>query len=121
MAVATFADARREWLKQFFELPFGIPSHDTFGRMMGLIDPKECSVALVNWTSALQSVLKSRVIAIDGKTARGSASKKKGRRPLHIVSDDRGKEDRLIPGLPPLRTVRAVFPHTALRLVVLPQ
>ena len=86
MAVATFADARREWLKQFFELPFGIPSHDTFGRMMGLIDPKEFSVSLVNWTSALQSVLKSRVIAIDGKTARGSASKKKGRRPLHIVS-----------------------------------
>ncbi len=86
VAVATFAAARRDWLKQFFELPFGIPSHDTFGRVMGLIDPKEFSACLVNWTSALQSVLNGRVIAIDGKTARGSASKKKGRRALHIVS-----------------------------------
>lgn len=86
VAVATFATARRDWLKQFFELPFGIPSHDTFGRVMGLIDPKEFSACLVNWTSALQSVLNGRVIAIDGKTARGSASKKKGRRALHIVS-----------------------------------
>ena len=38
-----------------------------------------------------------------------------------ICGGDRGKEDRLIPGFPSLRTVRADLPHTALRLMVLPQ
>lgn len=86
VAVELFANMRHEWLKQFFKLPAGVPSHDTFNRVMGLIDPKQFSACLVNWTSALQTALKERVIAIDGKTARGSASKTKGQRPLHIVS-----------------------------------
>ena len=86
VGVEVFAKMRYEWLKQFFKLPVGIPSHDTFNRVIRLIDPKQFSACLVNWTSALQTALKGRVIAIDGKTARGSASKKKGMRALHIVS-----------------------------------
>jgi predicted transposase YbfD/YdcC len=86
LAVETFAKARHPWLRQFFALPAGIPSHDTFSRVMGLIDPKQFSACLVNWTSALQTTLAGRVIAIDGKTARGSASKKKGMKALHMVS-----------------------------------
>ena len=86
VAVELFANARHEWLKRFFLLPAGIPSHDTFGRVMGLIDPKQFSACLVNWTSTLQRAIQGRVIAIDGKTARGSASKTKGIKALHIVS-----------------------------------
>ena len=86
VAVETFAVGRREWLQQFFELPHGLPSHDTFSRVLGLIDPKQLSAGLIDWTSALQRTLKGRVIAIDGKTARGSASRKKGLRALHLVS-----------------------------------
>ncbi len=52
VAVATFAKHRREWLRQFFQLPAGVPSHDTFARVLGLLDPKQFSAALVNWTSA---------------------------------------------------------------------
>lgn len=86
VAVETFAVGRHMWLQQFFELPNGIPAHDTFSRVLGLIDPKQFSAGLVGWTAALQQTLKGRVIAIDGKTARGSASKKKGLRALHLVS-----------------------------------
>jgi predicted transposase YbfD/YdcC len=86
VAVETFAVSRRQWLQQFFELPNGLPSHDTFGRVLGLIDPQQFSAGLVRWTAALQQALKGCVIAIDGKTARGSASKKKGLRALHLVS-----------------------------------
>ena len=39
---------------------------------------------------------------------------------FNVDAEDRGKEDRLLPGLPSLRTVRADLPHTALRLMVLP-
>ena len=85
VTVASFARERRVWLAGFFELPLGIPSLDTFGRVLGLLDPKAFSAALVNWTAALQTALKRRHVAIDGKTARGSASKAKGVRALHLA------------------------------------
>ena len=84
--VETFAIGRRVWLRQFFELPNGLPAHDTFSRVLGLIAPRQFSASLVGWTAALQQTLKGRVIAIDGKTVRGSASKTKGLRALHLVS-----------------------------------
>lgn len=86
VGVAEFGQMRYEWLKQFFELPSGIPSHDTFQRVMGLIDPKQFSACLVSWTSALQTAIKGRHIAVDGKTARGSVRKNKGLRAMHLVS-----------------------------------
>ena len=86
VAVATFAKMRREWWGQFFNLPAGVPSHDTFARVLGLLNPKQFSAALVNWTAALQTALAGRTVAIDGKTARGSASRAKGVRALHLVS-----------------------------------
>ncbi len=86
VAVATFAKFRREWLAHFFELTAGIPSHDTFGRVLGLLDPKHFTTALVNWTAALQLALKGRHVAIDGKATRGKASTAKGVQALHLVS-----------------------------------
>ena len=83
VAVATFAKHRREWLEQLFELPAGVPAHDTFARVLGLLDPKPFSAALVNWTAALQTALAGRTVAIDGKTARGSASRALGIQALH--------------------------------------
>jgi len=63
------AKVRRQWLEQFFELPGGVPSHDTFARVLGWIDPPQLSACLVNWTAALQTALQGRQVAIDGKTA----------------------------------------------------
>ena len=83
VAVASFSQVRRQWLQQFFELPGGVPSHDTFARGLGLIDPPQLSACLVNWTAALQLVLQGRQVAIDGQTARGSARRSKGWRALH--------------------------------------
>lgn len=31
--IVEFAEASEEWLKKYFELPNGIPSHDTFNRI----------------------------------------------------------------------------------------
>jgi len=41
--VEEFAETREEWLKQYLELPYGIPSHDTFERVFDRIDPIEFS------------------------------------------------------------------------------
>jgi len=86
VAVASFAKVRRQWLEQFFELPGGVPSHDTFARVLGWIDPPQLSACLVNWTAALQTALQGRQVAVDGKTARGAARRSKGLRALHLVS-----------------------------------
>lgn len=121
VAVATFARDRKDWLSRFFEFPGGIPSHDTFQRVLGLIDPAQFSTSLVKWTAALQTTLKGQVIAIDGKTARGSGSKCKGIRALHLVSawattsglcmgqvavDEKSNEITAIPELLDLLTVK---------------
>jgi len=39
--IALYGRCKRDWLGRFLELPGGIPSHDTFRRVLMLIDP-EC-------------------------------------------------------------------------------
>jgi hypothetical protein len=37
--IEEFGKAKEEWLKTMLELPNGIPSHDTFGRVFARLDP----------------------------------------------------------------------------------
>ena len=39
--VERFAKAHLDWFEQFLELPFGVPSHDTFGRLFARLDTTE--------------------------------------------------------------------------------
>ena len=41
VSVAEFGRAKERWFRRFLELPHGIPSHDTFGRVFALISPAE--------------------------------------------------------------------------------
>lgn len=82
--VVTFAKHRLTWLKRFFELPNGIPSHDTFERVFDLLDPTAFQACFREWVEAVSALLKIEHVAIDGKTLRGSGSGKHG--PLHLVS-----------------------------------
>ena len=45
----TFGKKRREWLATFLELRGGIPSHDTFRRVFGLLDRKQFAACLLQW------------------------------------------------------------------------
>ena len=38
--IALYGRCKRGWLEQFLELPGGIPSHDTFRRVLMLVDPQ---------------------------------------------------------------------------------
>ncbi|NLX22407.1 MAG: transposase family protein, partial [Phycisphaerae bacterium] len=51
---------------------FGIPSHDTFGRVFSRLDPIQLERCFLNWMSVLAKASKGRLIAIDGKTLRHS-------------------------------------------------
>ena len=52
-------------------MPNGIPSHDTFGRVFALLDPKQFEASFVQWVQGISQTV-TGVIAIDGKTLRRS-------------------------------------------------
>ena len=45
-----FGLAKEDWFKTFLDLPNGIPSHDTFGRVFGMLDPSEFMDCFMAWT-----------------------------------------------------------------------
>jgi len=84
--IEQFGITRRDWLHTFLELPGGIPSHDTFRRVFGLLDRTQFATCLFRWTQALHEATGGKLIAIDGKTLRRSLRKKSGHAALHLVT-----------------------------------
>lgn len=82
--VELFGEEREGWLKQFLELPNGIPSHDTFRRVFSLLDARVFQERFIGWVEQTFQVKREQVIAIDGKSVRGSQGQGKGC--LHLVS-----------------------------------
>jgi len=81
-----FGHAKRAWLRTFLELPSGIPSHDTFRRVLLLLAPESFADVFRRWTQSLRTAVSAEVVALDGKTLRRSFDRAKGRGPLHLVS-----------------------------------
>lgn len=84
--IEDFGKARQDWFSNFLELPNGIPSHDTFSRVFGVLKPLTFQESCMKWFRKVQALLPETVIAIDGKTLRGSARKNKELKGLHIVN-----------------------------------
>jgi predicted transposase YbfD/YdcC len=84
--VALFGRSKQKWLKTFLELPHGIPSHDTFGRVFGLINPEEFERSFLAWVAEIQKLTQGEVIAIDGKQLRGSVDRFEGQSVINVVS-----------------------------------
>src|SRR5918993_2362088 len=86
--IALYGRCKHAWLAQFLALPNGIPSHDTFRRVLMPVDPEAFERCFLGWVRAVfrSSEDAPRQIAIDGKTVRGSSDRKHGRSPLHLVS-----------------------------------
>ena len=84
--IADFGAGHVEWFRRFIDLPNGAPSHDTFERAFKWIDVKEFERMFILWMKEICHNGEFRVIALDGKTMRGSGDKQTGRKPLNIVS-----------------------------------
>ena len=84
--IERFGEAKQEWLNTFLELPNGIPSHDTFGRLFSILDPQEFERCFSSWLKSLNVDLEKEIIALDGKTVRSSGNKRQGEPALHLVS-----------------------------------
>jgi len=83
--IESFGKTKEAWLKTFLELPNGIPSHDTFGRVFARIDPKQFEECFLNWVRSLNEKI-AGVVALDGKTLRRSHDAANGKKALHMVS-----------------------------------
>jgi predicted transposase YbfD/YdcC len=86
VGVETFAKAKEPWLRTFLRLPHGIPSHDCFGRVFALIDPKQFAACFRQWSASVAELLPDEVVAVDGKRVRRSHDRGKGLAALHVVS-----------------------------------
>jgi len=86
VAISDTGEHLEDWIRRYVELPFGIPSHDTFCRTFGLIDNQAFSQFLIEWADHLRKKSENEVIAMDGKTLRGSAQKKAGLTGLHLLN-----------------------------------
>lgn len=82
--IAAFGRAKLDWFKKFLNLRNGIPSHDTFNRVFERLDSKNFKDCFLSWVNAICKLTVGEIVAIDGKTIRGSRSSSE--KPLHIVS-----------------------------------
>jgi len=84
--IEDFAHDHLAWFNGFLELPNGVPSHDTIGRVFSALKPKEFESACLKWFKQIKTLEPETVIAIDGKTIKASARKQKHLKGLHIVN-----------------------------------
>lgn len=77
-------EVNRKWLKKHIELPNGIPSLSTIGRLFDIITPKQFEKCFSAWMKSVVSPVKDDIVSIDGKTMKGSIYKDS--RGAHIVS-----------------------------------
>jgi predicted transposase YbfD/YdcC len=82
--IELWAREKLAWLRNYLRLSHGIPSHDTFGRMFGLIDPEQFEAAFRCWVQSILPALGAEIVAIDGKTSRRSGGI--DATALHLVS-----------------------------------
>ena len=84
--IERYGRAKLDFFRQFLDLPHGIPSHDTFGRVFARLKPDALLPCIHRWLAALGRAVAGEVVAIDGKTLRGSFDTAAGQSPLHLVS-----------------------------------
>lgn len=124
VAIERFANAKLDWFKTFLDLPGGVPSHDTFGRVFAAIDPEAFAKCFIAWIEDVAELTRGEVVAIDGKTIRRSFERASGRAAIHMVSawatenrlvlgqvatDDKSNEITAIPRLLELLVLRGAI------------
>jgi len=80
-----FGNLRIEWIHKYLELPYGIPSHDTFRRVFSAIDSNAFIDCFIKWAASLRELSGGSVIAIDGKSVRKSFDTWSGKSAIHVV------------------------------------
>jgi hypothetical protein len=65
VAIAEFGRAKQAWFKTFLRLPYGIPSHDTFGQIFAQLDPGQFRERFIRWVAAISELTSGEIVRID--------------------------------------------------------
>ena len=84
--IEIYGVSHENWLSSFLNLPFGIPTADTYRRLFEKISPAALEQSFNSWLSSVVEDLGAQVIPIDGKTVRGSYDRSGEQGALHLVS-----------------------------------
>jgi predicted transposase YbfD/YdcC len=99
--IEDYGIAKLNWLRRFIPLSNGIPSRDTIRRVFSRFSSQEITKRFMEWTEALRETVDREVVAIDGKTLRGSYDRTSGTGALHVLSAW-ASENRLVLGQLPV-------------------
>ena len=86
MEIAYFGEVKEARLRQFLELPNGIPSHDTFNDVFARLDAQEFRHGFIAWVQAVYQVTEGQVVGVDGKSLRHSYDKRRGKEAIWLVN-----------------------------------
>ena len=86
VAIADFGRKKRRWFRKILDLRAGIPSHDRFNAIFSMLSRAEFERCLLSWIEALHEATEGQVIAIDGKTLRGSFGRASNKSAIHMIS-----------------------------------
>ena len=84
--IQTFGNANLEWLRRFLPFTNGIPSHDAIGYFFSRLDPEHFKEKFVEWIKSVATVSEGEIVAIDGKTLRGSHDSAANKQAIHMIS-----------------------------------
>ena len=82
--IELFGKTKIEFFKKHLPFTNGIPSDDTLRRFFRVLDPKVFEEYFIDWLKSYRINLENKVVAIDGKTSRGSFDG--DNKPLHLLS-----------------------------------
>ena len=86
-SIELFGKTKIDFLKKILKLPNGIPSHDTINRVFSMLNPRRFEQVFAQWTNSLMDKdIEMELIAIDGKTVRGSKDSYHEKSPIHLVN-----------------------------------
>ena len=85
VSIVEWGEMKLDWLREFLPFKHGIPSHDVLGDVFAALDAEKFERCFRDWIQSLCPALAGKVVAVDGKTVRGSANGG-GRKAIHLVS-----------------------------------
>ncbi len=120
LAIQVYGEEKIDLLRRFSKFENGIPRHDTISDILSVLNPKEFQECFFNWVRSFSGLVQG-VIALDGKTLRGSHDEWNGQKAIHMISafaseanlilaqlkvDDKTNEIRAIPTLLDLLVIK---------------
>lgn len=83
--IACFGRSKQSWFETFIDMSNGVPSEDTFQRVISALCPDMFEACFQRWTAAIATI-DNNVLAVDGKALRRSRDGSNGKAAVHIVS-----------------------------------